>query len=58
MLPFGESAIIVDFGKGIHPDNHRNVKALTEYLEEAERLYNEREKIIQDLRTGMRLEQK
>lgn len=33
MLPLGESAVLVEFGGGIHPDTHRKVKAFTEYLD-------------------------
>jgi inhibitor of KinA len=33
MFPLGETAILVEFGRGIHPEIHRKVKALTEYLE-------------------------
>ncbi|HJV44484.1 MAG TPA: 5-oxoprolinase subunit PxpB [Bacillota bacterium] len=33
LFPLGESAIIVEFGKGIHLDIHRKVKRLTEYLD-------------------------
>lgn len=34
LLPFGESAVIVEFGKGIHPGIHRQVKAFTDYLDQ------------------------
>jgi inhibitor of KinA len=33
ILPFGESAILIEFGKGIHPEIHRRVNVLTEYLD-------------------------
>lgn len=33
ILPFGESAVLVEFGQGIHPEIHRQVKALTDYLD-------------------------
>ena len=31
--PFGETAVMVEFGKGIHPELHRKVKALMDYLD-------------------------
>lgn len=33
MRPLGEAAIIVEFGKCIHPDIHRKVKTFADYLE-------------------------
>ncbi len=33
ILPFGESAILIEFGKGIHPEIHRRVHVFTEYLD-------------------------
>jgi len=33
ILPFGETAILVEFGKGIRPETYSKVKALTEYLD-------------------------
>lgn len=33
MIPFGDSAVLVEFGRCIHPDIHRKVKAFTEYLD-------------------------
>jgi inhibitor of KinA len=33
ILPFGEAAILVEFGKGILPETHGRVNALTEYLD-------------------------
>jgi inhibitor of KinA len=33
ILPFGESAILIEFGQGIHPEIHHRVKVLTEYLD-------------------------
>ena len=33
MLPFGETAIMVEFGKGIDPVFHSRVKALSQYLD-------------------------
>lgn len=33
MSPLGESAILVEFGKGIHPEIHRRVKAFTNLLD-------------------------
>jgi inhibitor of KinA len=33
MFPFGESAVRVQFGSGIHPDLHRKVKALADLLD-------------------------
>jgi inhibitor of KinA len=35
ILSVGETAIVVEFGTGIHPELHRKVKALTDYLEQA-----------------------
>ncbi|MBC2581095.1 5-oxoprolinase subunit PxpB [Clostridium sp. DJ247] len=32
MFPLGESAIVVEFGKKIHPEIHKKVKVLTDYL--------------------------
>ncbi|WP_139796188.1 5-oxoprolinase subunit PxpB [Sporomusa malonica] len=34
LVPFGETAIMVEFGKGIHPELHRKVKALNDYLDQ------------------------
>lgn len=31
--PFGEAAIMVEFGKGIHPELHQKVKTFTDYLD-------------------------
>ena len=33
ILPFGEAAILVEFGKGICPETHDKVQALTKYLD-------------------------
>jgi len=33
ILPLGEAAIVVEFGKGIRPETHSKVKALTQYLD-------------------------
>lgn len=33
MFPLGEGAILIEFGKGIHPDVHRKVTIVTEYLD-------------------------
>ncbi|WP_378955240.1 5-oxoprolinase subunit PxpB [Pelosinus sp. sgz500959] len=33
IIPFGESAILIEFGKGIDPKIHQKVNALTEYLD-------------------------
>lgn len=33
ILPFGETAIMIEFGKGINPETHRKVQALTGYLD-------------------------
>jgi TIGR00370 family protein len=33
MFPIGESGILVEFGTKIHPDVHRRIKALTDYLD-------------------------
>jgi inhibitor of KinA len=33
MIPLGEAAIIVEFGRCIHPDIHRQVKAFADYLD-------------------------
>lgn len=34
MLPIGEAALMVEFGKGIHPETNKKVKALADYLEQ------------------------
>ncbi|MDF2569519.1 MAG: kipI 1 [Sporomusa sp.] len=34
LVPVGETAIMVEFGKGIHPELHRKVKALNQYLDQ------------------------
>lgn len=34
LVPFGETAIMVEFGKGIHLDIHRKVTALIRYLDQ------------------------
>lgn len=34
LLPVGEAAFTVEFGKGIHPETNKKVKALADYLEE------------------------
>ncbi|WP_414714934.1 5-oxoprolinase subunit PxpB [Sporomusa sp.] len=34
MVPFGETAIMIEFGQGIHPDLHRKVKAVSHYLDQ------------------------
>lgn len=33
LLPFGETAVLIEFGRGINPETHRKVKALTNYLD-------------------------
>lgn len=33
MIPFGDAAVLVEFGRCIHPDIHRKVKAFVEYLD-------------------------
>jgi inhibitor of KinA len=33
IFPFGEAGILVQFGKEIHPDIHKKVKAFTDYIE-------------------------
>lgn len=33
LLPIGEAALMVEFGKGIHPEINKKVKALADYLE-------------------------
>jgi len=33
LLPFGETAVLIEFGRGIDPETHRKVKALTNYLD-------------------------
>lgn len=33
LLPFSETAVLVEFGKGIHPETYRKVRALAQYLE-------------------------
>jgi len=33
ILPFGEAAILVEFGQGIRPETHDKVQALTQYLD-------------------------
>jgi len=33
LIPFGETAILVEFGRGINPHTHNKVKTLTNYLE-------------------------
>jgi inhibitor of KinA len=33
LLPIGEAALMVEFGKGIHPETNKKVKALADYLE-------------------------
>jgi len=34
MFPLGESAILIEFGKKIHPDIHRKIKTLAQYLDQ------------------------
>ncbi|MDW8801485.1 5-oxoprolinase subunit PxpB [Clostridium sp. A1-XYC3] len=34
MFPLGESGILIEFGKEIHPDIHRKIKTLAKYLDE------------------------
>jgi len=33
LIPFGETAILVEFGRGINPQTHKKVKTLANYLE-------------------------
>ncbi|HAK74005.1 MAG TPA: kinase inhibitor [Sporomusaceae bacterium] len=33
LVPFGETSILVEFGRGINPETHKKVKTLTNYLE-------------------------
>ena len=34
LLPIGEAALMVEFGKGIHPETNKKVKALADYLDQ------------------------